>query len=65
MKIEELTDSAIDYILKELADRIEGEAKLTKWEESFVQSVIDQWERVRRLSERQKEILGGIWDKQP
>ena len=65
MEQSELTDSAIDYILAGLKDAMEGEAKLTKWEESFVQSLTDQWERNHRLSERQKEILGQIWDRQP
>jgi hypothetical protein len=59
MKPEELTNDAIDYILDNLID----ERRLTAWEKSFVESVNDQWERNRRLSERQKEILGNIWDK--
>ena len=60
MKQEELTDQAIDYILSGLElDR------LSAWEQSFVESISDQWTRNRRLSERQKEVLGNIWDKQP
>ena len=59
MKPEEFTDKAIEYILDELAD----ERKLTAWEKSFVESISDQWNRVHRLSERQKEILGEIWEK--
>ena len=59
MKQEELTDKAIDYILEGIdTDR------LTDWEQSFVESVSDQWQRNRHLSDRQKEILGNIWDKQ-
>lgn len=60
MKPEELTDQAIDYILSGIdTDR------LSSWERSFVESVSDQWTRNRRLSDRQKEVLGNIWDKQP
>ena len=59
MKEEELTDKAIDYILEGMdTDRLTG------WEQSFVESVSDQWARNRHLSDRQKEILGNIWDKQ-
>lgn len=58
MKQEELTDKAIDYIL----DGLEN-ASLNEWELNFYESVKDQWERNRHLSERQKEILGQIWDK--
>ncbi len=60
MKQEELTDNAIDYIL----DGIQVE-RLNDWERSFVESVSDHWVRHRRLSDKQKEILGRIWDKQP
>ena len=60
MTSDELTEQAIDYIF----DNYEP-TRLSKWELSFVESVQDQWKRNRRLSERQKEILGQIWDKQP
>ena len=59
MELSELTDKAIDYIL----DGIQTE-RLSDWERNFVESVSDQWIRNRRLSDRQKEILGKIWDKQ-
>ena len=59
MEPSELTDKAIDYIL----DGIQTE-RLSDWERNFVESVSDQWIRNRRLSDRQKEILGNIWDKQ-
>jgi hypothetical protein len=59
MKPEELTDDAIDYILANLA----ADTRLTKWERGFVESVTDQWDRDRSLSEKQKEVLGKIWDK--
>jgi hypothetical protein len=58
MEMSELTDKAIDYIL----DGLEN-ASLTKWELNFYESIKDQWIRNRRLSDRQKEILGQIWDK--
>jgi len=60
MRIEELTDEAIQYIF----DNYEP-IHLTKWELSFIESVEDQWKKRRRLSDRQKEILGQIWDRQP
>lgn len=60
MKSEELTDSAISYIL----DGLDWE-QLTAWETSFCESVKDQWDKYHRLSDRQKEVLGSIWDKQP
>lgn len=59
MKIEELTDDAIDYIL----DGLRSERRLTDWEQKFIESVSDWWDRERRLSEKQKEILGKMWDK--
>jgi hypothetical protein len=60
MRPEELTENAIDHIV----DNMEI-ASLSAWELSFYESVSDQWKRSHRLSERQKEILGQIWDKQP
>lgn len=33
---------------------------LTKWEEDFVDSVRQQWEEGRGLSERQREVLEGL-----
>jgi len=64
MDLNELSDKAIDCILDELKDQLFGEAKLTTWEKSFVESVTDQWARKRWLSDKQKETLGKIWDKQ-
>lgn len=60
MTADEMTDEAISYILNNIDD-----SRLTKWEEDFVSSVSDQWDRRRALSERQKEVLGRIWEKQP
>lgn len=59
MKPEELTDDAIDYILANL----EAEHRLTKWEQGFIESISNQWERDRHLSEKQKDMLGKIWDR--
>lgn len=60
MELHELTNDAIDHILKNMeTDR------LNEWENEFFERVTDQWERIRRLSDKQKEILGEIWDKQP
>jgi hypothetical protein len=57
--LSEMTEKAIDYIF----EHIEHDP-LSKWEAGFVMSVADQWHRSRRLSDKQKEILGQIWDKQ-
>lgn len=62
MELSELTDKAIDYMLPELISQ-ENRKKLSPWEWSFIESITDQWERRRKLSDRQKEILGSIWDK--
>jgi hypothetical protein len=59
MKPEELTNEAIDYILSHL----ESEMRLGQWEKNFVESISDQWNNRRSLSDRQKEVLGKIWDK--
>jgi hypothetical protein len=59
MDLSEITDKAIDYMLGELADNL----KLTSWEKNFVESISDQWERKRFLTDKQKETLGRIWDK--
>jgi len=59
MELSELTDKAIDYILSHL----ETELHLTEWEKGFIESISDQWTRNRRLSDRQKEVLGQIWDR--
>ena len=60
MREEELTDTAIDYIIS-----LMNTDCLTDWEKSFFESVSEQWERHRKLSQKQKEVLGRIWDKQP
>ena len=59
MKPEELTDDAIDYMLPVL----EHEDRLTNWEANFIESISEQWDRNRSLSEKQKEVLGKIWDR--
>lgn len=60
MKAEELTDVAISYIM---ANSVTDH--MSDWEKQFFESVSEQWDRNRRLSDKQKEILGRIWDKQP
>lgn len=60
MTLEEMTEDAIDYIYSNMSDSV-----LTKWESDFMSSTEDQWHRNRRLSDKQKEVLGRIWDKQP
>jgi len=65
MDINEITDKAIDYMLPRLVDEAAADSpKLSEWEKTqFIPSIVDQWERRRSLSEKQKEILGRIWDK--
>lgn len=60
MQPSELTDAAVKYILENM-----DTSRLTDWELNFFESVSDQYARKRNLSERQREILGQIWDKQP
>lgn len=60
MKSEELTDDAIDYIIENMEL-----VHLNQWEQSFYESICDQWQRRRSLSEAQKLKLGSIWDRQP
>ena len=55
----ELTDKAIDYILDGLAN----EKRMTEWEKNFIESVTDQWTSRRSLSDKQKDVLGKIWDR--
>lgn len=65
MQQEELTDKAIDYIVEQLCDELaKDRPSLSKWESSFVISIEEQWRKKRFLSDRQKEVLGNIWDKQ-
>ena len=59
MEQSELTDKAIDYIL----DGLSTETRLSQWEKNFVESLADQWTSRRSLSEKQKEVLGKLWDK--
>ena len=65
MELSELTDKAIDYIVEELCDEAaKDRPKLSKWETDFLISVEEQWRKKRWLSDKQKECLGKIWDKQ-
>lgn len=60
MTPEELTDDAINHIFDQLDHQ-----RLSPWERNFVESISDQWDRNHSLSDRQKEVLGQIWDRQP
>ena len=59
MTLDEMTDDAIDYIF----DNLQWD-ELDQWETGFCESCHSRWERYRELSDRQKEVLGAIWDKQ-
>lgn len=65
MELHEITDKALDYMMPELETLVHiGDPKLSAWEkEQFLPSVIEQWTRRRKLSDKQKEIIGRIWDK--
>lgn len=48
--------------IREVIESCESEIEnLTKWEQSFVESISDQYERSGRLSDRQLEILERIY----
>jgi hypothetical protein len=53
MRLDELTDDAIDYILENV-----NTSRGSKWEQDFVDSIADQWTRRRHLTDRQKEVWG-------
>jgi hypothetical protein len=59
VRLEELTDAAVDYILDGLA----SETRLTPWEKGFRDSITDQWERKHFLTADQKLKLGEVWDR--
>jgi IS1 family transposase len=65
MELHEFTDEAINYILQALEDQTHTSSgkPLSAWEFSFIESVTDQWARYKRLSDKQKEVLGSIWEK--
>ena len=54
----------IDYMLGHCADFCEGN-KLTVWERDFIESICEQFERTRFLSEKQLEVLERIYCKLP
>jgi hypothetical protein len=65
MDLMEITDKAVDYMLPDLSvEAGKSSSKLSDWEKAFITSIVGQWAKHRRLSEKQKEILGKIWDKQ-
>ena len=59
MELHELHNGAIDQIIEGM-----NTDKLSPWELKFFESISDQWERTRDLSDKQKQVLGTIWDKQ-
>lgn len=59
MTPEELTDQAVDYIIEGM-----DATQLNDWERRFFESVSDQWHHRHTLSDRQREVLGKIWDRQ-
>lgn len=44
---------------------VECEDKLTKWEESFLESISDQFDSRGTLSEKQMEILDRVYTRLP
>lgn len=46
-----------------IADCEAREEKLTEWEQGFIQSIREQFDRRGSLSERQREILDKIWER--
>ena len=61
MDLKELTDAAVDCIFENTnTDQIRKPEVL-----QFYESVKEQWDRNRRLSDAQKLALGRIWDRIP
>lgn len=49
-------------VIKEWIDKVNYESKnLSKWEEDFMESITDQFDRRGLLSDRQEEILERIY----
>ena len=48
------------WILEQLESQ---ESKLSEWERNFVQSLQEQIGKGRKLSMKQRDVLGNIWDK--
>lgn len=64
MDTQEITDKALDYMLPALEDLVaEGDPRISEYEKTFIPSVAAQWKRFRKMSIKQREILGKIWDK--
>lgn len=64
MKIEEVTDKALDYMLPWLQDLAKADdRRFSDFEKQFIPSVVAQWARARKMSPKQREIIGKIWDK--
>ena len=59
VRLDELTDSAVDYIINNIDEDALGE-----WEQAFFRSVADRWQATRQLSEKQRLKLGEVWDRQ-
>lgn len=59
MKPQEMSDAAISQILDNLDN-----SKLSDWEKEFVKSVKTQWNKNKKLSDKQKKRLGEIWGRQ-
>lgn len=58
-----LDPSRVEEILETIKD--EHMHRLNKWETGFIESVIDQHDRMGHLSEPQMETLEKIWLKMP
>ncbi len=52
------SDSEIDGFIAACEDHLDA---LSAWEQSFIESLREQWDRRRSLSERQVEILDRIY----
>lgn len=60
MNLSELDDTAIEYILNNM-----DASHLNQWEQGFLISITERWDRIKHLTPDQKLCLGRIWDKQP
>jgi hypothetical protein len=59
-----LREQTINRMINTLMDKLSlNEGMFTKWESNFIESIYEQFERKKDLSDKQCEILERIYDK--
>lgn len=52
-----------ELVIQDMFDMIEIKGRnLSKWEEDFINSIKEQFEKRRTLSEKQEDVLRGIYE---